>query len=269
MADYEIKTGGNVDLVFLGKEKLIIKSDYFEKDLCYLEGLDDFRKEFVDSPIHLEQKRSILKLIINEMFFAQKSISLAHVMARFSEFVERVKNSYRLYISEFSFEKIRAEVEKQKTEFTSRLNKVFSDIQNQILAIPVALILAGGQMERTGVLEISNLLIWFGALIFGVLTWMLIKNQKSTLNAVKNEYAEQKRKIKDQNKDIADKFECIYKTLEERFKGIKFMLIFVQCLIVASFVGTTALFCWYSMPCSMAYYLRFIFNKLNLVGYML
>ena len=250
IADHEIKSGGDVKLVFLGKEKLVITSDYNDKDLCVLEELNDFREEFIESPIHLEQKHSILKLIINEMFLAQKAVSLAQVLARFSEFVERVKNSYRLYISEFSFEKVRAKVEKQETEFTSRLNKVFSDIQNQILAIPVALILAGGQMKNTGKFEISNFLIWCGALIFGILTWMLIRNQKSTLKAVKNEYEEQKRKINDQHRDISVKFGEIYKTLEERFIGIKCMLVFIQFLISISFLGTSILLWWYSSSSS-------------------
>ncbi|MDR7375473.1 hypothetical protein J2X19_000131 [Rhodoferax ferrireducens] len=41
-----------------------------------------------------------------------------------------------------------------------KLNKTLSEIQNQLLAMPVALVLVGGQMAPDTGLSIKNLVIW-------------------------------------------------------------------------------------------------------------
>lgn len=246
LADHEVKSGGLFDLVFLGKEKIVITPDYCAGDLASLDRIEGFREEFIDSATHSEQRTTILKTALHEMFHGQPKVSLGSVLARFHDLVERANNGYQLYVSEFSFEKVKAEVEKEKTEFTARLNKVFSDIQNQLLAVPAALILVGGQMKNVGRIEIANSLIWLGALVFAILMNLLIRNQRNTLQVVHQEFRHQWNRIKGNHKGVAQQFDDAYKHLETRYNHQRRLLWVVDGLVAGSLVVTTILLCRYS-----------------------
>src|SRR5690606_22892972 len=108
------------------------------------------------------------------------------------------------------FQKVKAEVEREKLEFTTRLNKIFSDIQNQLLAIPAAMILVGGQMKQVNAFSLSNILIWLGSLVFSILMLLLIRNQRNTLAAIKNEIDHQWELIGGSHQAVSGLFEKSY-----------------------------------------------------------
>jgi hypothetical protein len=140
ISDHAHDSAGIRRLVFLGKEKLELPIEYTFEDLKPLEGLSEFVSEFT-SDIHTDQKRTIARTVLSEMF-ADEPPSFSRLLDRFVDFRARCIAGYQLYVSEFSFQKIKSEVEKEKLEFTLKLNKIFSDIQSQLLVIPIALILA-------------------------------------------------------------------------------------------------------------------------------
>ena len=248
VADHYIDHAGRTELVFLGKQKLIVNSEFGPSDLASLDGLTEFRQEFFSDQTHADQKCGVLKSILSEMFGQRGCVRFADVLASFHDLVNRARRSYALYVSEFSFEKIRAEVEKQRLEFTTRLNKVFSDIQNQLLAVPVALILVGGQMQNAGSLRISNLTIWIGALVFSVLMALLIRNQGNTLQAVRHEFELQwQTMVGDEKLTLcSEQFESAYTELNKRYHHQKWLLSIVDALVAASFALTSGLLVWYS-----------------------
>ena len=128
-------------------------------------------------------------------------LTLPCIIRRFDEFVDRIKANYELYVSEFSFEKIRAQVEEEKFDKVIKVNKVLSDIQNQLLAVPVALFLAATQMTTAGEITVKNVFILVGYFIFFFLTRMLVNNQLTTLDAIKKEVAFQWDLIKQKHID--------------------------------------------------------------------
>ncbi len=79
------------------------------------------------------------------------------------------------------------EWEERRMEFTLQLNRVFSEIQNKVIAIPVVILLIGGQMETGAGLNIKNVSILISAVLFAILTWLLMDNQREALDAIKKE----------------------------------------------------------------------------------
>ena len=233
-------------LIFLQKEKIEITSRYGEKDLHDLVGLDDFQSDFIESETHQEQKKTIVKTVLFAMFTGHSRINLADLLSRFAEFIEKVRASYQLYVAEFSFQKIKAEVEKEKLDALIKLNKVFSDIQNQLLAVPVALILVGGQMENFGGWGAKNVLIWLGALVFAVFMALLVRNQRHTLKAVKSEIDQQWIEMEGRHRDVADRFASSYEELGTRFTHQSRLIRVVEFLVGLSFWITTGLLAYYS-----------------------
>lgn len=99
-----------------------------------------------------------------------------------------------MFASSFSYEKVRNEIENAKLEEQVKIHKVITDIQNQILGIPVATVIVATQF-KTQKLADNDLIyqfwvntgIFVGVFIFSVFLWYLINNQKSSLKGIEEE----------------------------------------------------------------------------------
>lgn len=246
LADHTGSKANEKTLIFLNKNKVEITSEYGIDDLHDLTGLNDFEKDFSLSETHKEQKQTIIKTALLELFEGRNRLKFSELLAKFSDFVEKVQANYELYIAEFSFQKVKEEVEKEKLEAMVKLNKVFSDIQNQLLAVPAALILIGGQMQRSGHWDSKNALIWFGALSFALFMDLLVRNQRHTLEAVNNEIEQQRKQIETKYHAIAERFKSIYDEINDRYKHQKWVILAVELLVGLSFWAATGMLLWFS-----------------------
>lgn len=247
-ADYKAGMGSARTLVFLQNEKLEVTPDYAASDLKDLSKISNFKDEFVLSETHKDQKRIITRTVLIEMFKERSRVQFSEVLSRFSEFFDKIVGSYQLYVSEFSFQKVKAEIEKEKLEATTKLNKVFADIQNQLLAVPAALILVGGQMENTSKWSSKNIVIWLGCLVFAALMNLLVRNQRHTLNAVQQEIDQQWLQIKGKYHSVADRFESSYKQLNDRYRHQIWLIRIVSLLVAISLGVSTGMLLWFSSP---------------------
>jgi hypothetical protein len=168
-------------------------------------------------------------------------------LERFPEFIKRVKDNYELYIAEFSFEKILEDIEAHKLDYTIKLNKVFSDIQSQLLAIPAALILVGSQLVNEGALSWKNVLIIVGVFIYSVLMNLLIRNQRNSLLAIGSEIRKQEEYLLKRHVALKGGFDQAFSALNSRFAQQQ-RLIWIVDFLVALMLGCSVfLFIWYSV----------------------
>jgi hypothetical protein len=239
IADHHGGIGDAKTLIFLSKEKFEITPQYTAAELKDLNGLEAFDAQFISTDTHLEQKKTILKMSLAELFSGRNKFPFSELLTNFSKFIDKVQASYELYVAEFSFQKVKAEVEKEKLDAMVKLNKVFSDIQNQLLAVPAALILIGGQMENKGEWVSKNVLIWLGALVFAILMDLLIRNQTHTLSAVKHEVDQQRLQIETKYQSVAPRFQDIYQEISERHNHQKRMIQLVDALVALCLATST------------------------------
>lgn len=247
-ADYTAGLGSTKKLIFLHKEKIEITPEYTITDLRALPNMDVFKTDFIESETHRDQKQTIVRTVLLEMFAGRRVVPFSELLVQFSDFIEKVIASYQLYVSEFSFQKIKAEVEKEKLDATAKLNKVFSDIQNQLLAVPAALILVGGQMEKTGGWSSKNISIWLGVLVFSILMTLLVRNQRHTLQAVKQEIDQQWLQITGKHQAVASRFESSYRQLDKRYKHQQWLIRVVSLLVASALAVATGMLLWFSVP---------------------
>jgi len=247
IANHEGGVGSAKTLIFIQKEKLEITPDYEKEDLQELSNLDGFIK-FLSDDLHKEQKLTIIRTVLLDMFKDRKTVPFSSLLLSFKDFLEKINNTYELYVSEFSFQKVKAEIEKEKLDATIKLNKTFSDVQNQLLAVPAALILVSGQMVNDGGgWATKNISIWLGSLIFAAFMTLLIRNQRHTLIAVKQEIDQQWQQIKNKHHDVADRFENSYKELDIRYKHQKLLISFVSLLVAIVLGASTLTLLFYSV----------------------
>ncbi|MCY1165223.1 hypothetical protein D9M73_51240 [compost metagenome] len=248
VADMSASNGTLQHFIKSPDSRIEVKLSYQAGELAPLPSLPFFETEFALSDLHKDQKRSIVRSVLLDAFKARKSITVGDVLPRFERFVEDVRSNYAMYAAEFSFEKIKAEVEKDNLDSTLKLNKTLSEIQNQLLAMPVALVLVGGQMTPDTGLSIKNVVIWLGACVFAGLMILLIRNQRHAIDAITEEIRLRKIKVDSQPDGMAGKFKSGFEDLGKRAEVQKKTLTGLRWCVFVSVALATGLLVWYSLP---------------------
>ena len=247
MADVSHQKINSLQLVFLNKEKLELDVKYDFSDLRNLPTLAKLSKEYLTDDPHQEQRKSLFKVVLFELV---KNVpdeqKFKHLLKIFNELSKRVDENYRLYMEGFSFEKVKEEVERNRLEYSLKLNKVFSEIQNQILTIPLALILIGSQLTQENSISIKNVAVILGLLVFIFFMNMLLKNQRHSLEAINLEIIDIKDKLRHSKSSTADKLMPIYSSLDTRFKQQKRAILYVDGILALVWMLAFSLFVYYS-----------------------
>lgn len=234
-ADYQLDQA--VVFIKTFESKVEVRADYRAQDLCPLDGLANFAAAYFESEHHKEQKRNIIRSSLLEVCKGELVVRLSDLLPRFDDFVERVKASYSLYTADFSFEKLRSEVDKQNVDDTLRLNKTLSDIQNQLLALPAALMLAGAGVKDT--VWSTNLSIWIGVTVFIWVMHQLVKNQQSSIASIDQEIQLRVEKVKEQPADVSQRVLPRFHSLQERVTSQKSVLRNIRhAVLLVWFVAT-------------------------------
>jgi len=96
---------------------------------------------------------------------------------------------------------------------------VFSDIQNQLLGIPVATIIVASQMKDAKTLGYEfwvNTAVLLGCWVFAILMIFLLHNQSHTLAVLRDEIQRQKRQLTKEFAAVANSFEDTFAYLSKR-----------------------------------------------------
>lgn len=248
VADMAANNGALQHFIKSPESRIEVKLSYQVEDLTSLPSLPFFEAEFAVTDKHQDQKRSIVRSVLLDAFKGKKSITVGEILQKFESLLENIRSSYSMYAAEFSFERIKAEVEKDNLDSTLKMNKTLSEIQNQLLAMPVALVLVGGQMAPDTGLGIKNVVVWLGACVFAGLMMLLIRNQHHAVDAIKEEIRLRKIKVDSQPDGIAGKFKPGFDELQKRALTQIRTLSILRSFVALSIVLATGLLVWYSNP---------------------
>lgn len=231
------------------REFVFVQSGFFNLRVCY--SLDDVLKSsgsiekllsFFDNKHHLDQKLSMLVTAIQNIAIREEDskrfVLLLHNLDKVSCEVEK---SYRIFCADFSYEKIKNDIQDAHIEFTSKIHKTFSDIQNQLLAIPVATVVLATQMKRPSDASDQNWINSFlllSSFIFTFFFGMLVYNQKHTLEVILEEISRRKSTIAKDHFGIVDLLAETFDKLCKRVRGQIILLFLLLGIIIMCFVFT-------------------------------
>lgn len=244
LADYWDDRPPSGCLIFFHKEKFEIPITYAIGDLQPIPGLADFTLE-LNAAHDRQQRLSLLKIVIVELVANSGSDRFGHLLKNWPGLMEKFGNAYNLYLANFSWEKVRSEVDKEKIEFVKKLNATVTDIQTKLIAIPAAFLLIAAQLKNAGRFDISNLIVTIAAVTFAALIDFLIRNQLHALAAVNGDVERLRDRLKTEGHlvaEIADRFEELAKLYIRQKRVLWF------CLVVSILVGfvSVGLFILYS-----------------------
>jgi len=231
----EYKQAEGTELLFIQSfdSQVWLTPEYAADDLVALPDLQEFLTQYFDDKHHRDQKRNIVRAALLEIFKDRPRARLADLLRAYGDFVDRVKRSYALYTNDFSFERLKSEVRKQNQEDMLRLNKTLSDIQNQLLALPAALLAAGAAM-MPGQWHV-NLTILVSIGIYSWFMRQLVRNQQSSVDAIGSEIDMRKQKVAAQPVEISADVIPLFNALSARLNKQRCVLKQVQwgiCLVL-------------------------------------
>jgi hypothetical protein len=254
------------ELVFLKPGKVCLPVKYLEDDLVKLDesALQTLLSQFQSSDKLHEQLLSILAdAVVKHVCGLEPSRRFASLLSHLAEVAKDFDDGRRLYVSNFSYEKVRSQLEADMLDELARINKTFADVQGQILGIPVATVLVATQFKVTPVWGPDawvNTAVLIGVVAFVLLANFVMYNQLHTLDAIGNEIKRKKEKIQSEYELVKDMVSSTFTTLDSRLKLQRRAFWVVQGVLALGFLATlvmyiavteparTFLFGWLSSP---------------------
>ena len=232
------------ELVFIDDEKTVVPIMFSAADLPA--GLPDnaarLRRIFTD-PLHGDEKTELVSAaVIENTRSVRRAERFRHLITHLDQVCEEVEKGYRLFVSSFSYSKIRKEIETGRLEYVGKIHKTIVDIQGQLLGIPVATIVVASQMKRPDGCDLAfwtNAAVILGAWIFVGLLVLAVINQWHTLNAIGAEVAGYKLRLERDHAAVQRDFVGLFTDLERRVTWHRWVLGIVLLVAMIGAGGAT------------------------------
>ena len=140
---------------------LVFKEAVSEKKLLFLNQLTTFL-------MPIEENERFAFLVKNVVNFYEKAIS-----------------SYQYYLRDFSYNKLKVELDSKALEFAQKIQTVINDSQTKLIAIPTAFVLVIATFDFDKILSNKNIGSIISLFIFSILIQLFLNNQRSTLRFIK------------------------------------------------------------------------------------
>jgi len=246
----------NQEMIFVDDGKFVLPILYDTKDLqaVSLQAVNDLLSR-LSQDTHRMQKLVILSRTIRSIcaVVPEKTRFKCFLMHQ-QDVLKQFDEGYKLFVADFSYEKIVDQMEDAKLEELAKIHKTFSDIQNQILSIPVATVIVATQIKATSKVDATfwvNTAILIGAIIFVVLTCLLIRNQRDTLKAIDQEIERKRIKIEKEYVAIKDITEETMGSLKKRLNAQRWTFRAVEIIVTIGMIMAISMYIMLTGPVCM------------------
>lgn len=240
-------------LIFIGgRRRLDLNVTYGSHDMGLKpEFYDKFENVFSEGLHYGVKKTLLISALLETLQNAPIQERFQVLLSKLDLLWQKFYADYQLYISEFSFENEKEKLEERKRDYIVSLNNVISGVQNQILAVPISLVLIGGQMKLIGPeigtsQNLSKLLantsILVGAIVFAALMFILTGNQRRTLEALKQEYTSRQKRYKQDLPQLLQDLQKAFSDVDERRSQVEKLLFFVNVVIIVGLLFSGVMF---------------------------
>lgn len=224
-------------LVFIKDGKFEVPIEYDADDLKKISvpAIQEILK-LVPVGTHEKQCASILsESVVSMTEHLTEEQRFGYLLSHASELKKRFDQGYQLFAAGFSYDKVKDQVEAARVEFSGKIHKVFSDIQNQLLGVPVATIIVATQMKDARSIGYEfwvNTAVLIGCWVFAILMAFLLHNQSHTLAVLRDEVDRQKRQLKKEFAGVADSFTNTFDYLSRRARTQRIVLRVIDGLVI-------------------------------------
>jgi hypothetical protein len=240
ISDYQ---KGN-EIVFFQAKQLILTTDYSINDLVEIKELDSLVNHIQESA-DKEERRIIFtnELIASLSKILEPNNRFSFLVKNFSDLTANYHKSHSLYLEKYSYQKFKSEIDKEIIEYSKKIQAVINDAQTKLVAIPAAFLLIIGQFDLTGEKLYFNLALILSAFVFSILLEVLLRNQFSALDFVKDDIDRFKNSVDDKKIGIlGDDFTNVFTKINNLHSKQKSYLNIIRFLVWLTPVFAIGLF---------------------------
>ncbi len=234
------------ELVFIDDEKIVVPVLFEAADLpATLEDNAARLQRVFGDPLHGDEKTGLVSAaVIEAVRGLRRAERFRHLVANLDRVCEEVEKGYRLFVSSFSYSKIRKEIETARLDYVGKIHRTLVDIQGQLLGIPVATIVVASQLktpEGCGLAFWTNAAVILGAWIFVGLLLLAVLNQQHTLAAIGKEIEGQRGRLDRDHAAVRDDFVGMFDDLDGRLAWHRWVLrIVLAVALLGAGIATVA-----------------------------
>ena len=162
------------DAAILSQENYIL-----EKDLI-VRFLEDYGKSSQEIKVIFKNE------LINFLQDLNDTEKLKYLFGHFSEFYQKCTLGYEYYLSNFSYNKLKIELNNAVSDFHKNIRSVINDSQTKLVAIPASVLLVFTNVDTNEIIQDKNIFIFLASVIFALLMNFFIINQLKALSIIKS-----------------------------------------------------------------------------------
>ena len=202
------------------KQSVVICCDYTHEDVSNINDEKFGALSNISSTLLNGDNKEKKNLYVNELieFVHSKSVTkISDILECIEELQKNCEDAYAFYISGFSSNKLKFEINTKAIEYTSKIQTVINEAQTKLIAIPSAFVLAALAMDIKNnhlLLNIKNIITILSLFIFAILIQLFLSNQKSILKIINADVDDFKKNFDNTNIDLlSEKFKYVNKAL--------------------------------------------------------
>jgi len=153
----------------------------------------------------LDKKNIYLNQLIEYVAKYEENKRFSLLLQNFIDFSNKAIATYSFYLRNFSYNKLKLELDSKALEFNQKLQSVINDSQTKLIAIPAAFILVLSNLDYENIESYKNIISTFGLFIFSILIQLFVNNQKSALKFIEENINYYKSTYKGQDKKEVEK----------------------------------------------------------------
>lgn len=143
-----------------------------------------------------DKKNVYLNFLIEFLSPKEEMERFSFLINHFEDYNEKAQATYSFYLRNFSYNKLKVELDSKALEFNQKLQSVINDSQTKLIAIPTALVLVLSTLDYENIDSIKNYLSVIGLIIFCVFIQLFVNNQKSMLKFINENIHQYKQTFK-------------------------------------------------------------------------
>ncbi|OJX30046.1 MAG: hypothetical protein BGO86_05755 [Chryseobacterium sp. 36-9] len=248
VADEDVKT------LFVFQENKFIELS-IDNEIIYEDFLEyndiDLVKNYIENIDSYKEKRSIFLQELIGFLSSEKINRFQYLLSNFKEFFERCNTSFEFYLSNFSYNKVKMEVDNSVLEYSKNIRNIINDSQSKLIAIPAAFVLVATQIDFSNTFSLKNIIIVVSSFIFSYIISVFIQNQKNALEIVsdnvrnyKKSFLQTRTNDLEQERELSSISELLkksYKKIEAELNHQKTRLLILQ--FIAWAISVVILIC--------------------------
>lgn len=209
----------DIVIIFREDKSLFLSLIYDESDIksIYTQDAENIsRIANIFQEVDSDKKFLFINELIEFLSGKEEQIKFKYLLGNANDFLTKANNAYLYYIRNFSYNKMKTELNSVILDYSRKIQSVINDAQTKLIAIPVAFILTATSMSFKTVDSTKNIILVISLFVFTILIEIFLRNQNSALNMIKNDIKAYKATFSNNNQVVAESFAKVDKEFNKQ-----------------------------------------------------